>query len=46
MEKRVLLEVRDLKTYYYTEEGVVPSVDGLSFQLKEKETLAIVGESG
>lgn len=26
-----LLEVKDLKTYFYTEEGVVPSVDGLSF---------------
>ena len=41
-----LLEVKDLKTYFYTEEGVVPSVDGLSFDLHKNETLAIVGESG
>ena len=42
----VILEVKNLKTYFYTEEGIVHSVDGLSYQLKEKETLAIVGESG
>ena len=45
MEKNIL-EVKNLKTYFYTEEGVVHSVDGLSYTLKEKETLAIVGESG
>ena len=44
--KKNILEVKNLKTYFYTEEGVVHSVDGLSYNLKEKETLAIVGESG
>lgn len=44
--KRTILEVKDLKTYFYTEAGVVPSVDGVSFTLKEGETLGIVGESG
>ena len=41
-----LLKVRNLKTYFYTEEGVVPAVDGLDFDLYPNETLAIVGESG
>lgn len=43
---KTILEVKDLKTYYYTEEGVVPAVDGLDFDVKEGETFAIVGESG
>ena len=41
-----ILEVKNLKTYFYTEEGVVPAVDGLDFTLRDGETLAIVGESG
>lgn len=41
-----ILEVKGLKTYFYTEEGVVPAVDGLDFQMDQGETLAIVGESG
>lgn len=41
-----LLKVENLKTYFYTEEGVVPAVDGLDFDLMPDETLAIVGESG
>ena len=44
--RKTILEVNGLKTYFYTEEGVVPAVDGLDFALKEGETLAIVGESG
>ncbi|HIU34039.1 MAG TPA: ABC transporter ATP-binding protein [Candidatus Pullichristensenella excrementigallinarum] len=43
---KTILEVKDLKTYFYTEEGVVPAVDGLDFDVKEGETFAIVGESG
>ena len=41
-----ILEVNNLKTYFYTEEGVIPAVDGLDFTLNFGETLAIVGESG
>ncbi len=41
-----LLEVRDLKTYFYTYEGVARAVDGASFHLDAGEALGIVGESG
>ncbi|HIS84265.1 MAG TPA: ABC transporter ATP-binding protein [Candidatus Faecivicinus avistercoris] len=41
-----MLQVKGLKTYYYTEEGVVPAVDGLDFEVAQGETFAIVGESG
>ncbi|HTL29494.1 MAG TPA: ATP-binding cassette domain-containing protein, partial [Tepidisphaeraceae bacterium] len=41
-----LLAVEDLKTYFYTRDGIVRAVDGLSFAIYPGETLAIVGESG
>jgi peptide/nickel transport system ATP-binding protein len=41
-----LLEIRDLKTYFRTEDGIAKAVDGVSYPLYPGETLGIVGESG
>ena len=46
MSSNVLLEVKDLYTYFYTTKGVVRAVDGVSFTLNKGEVLGIAGESG
>lgn len=45
-EVEKLLEVKDLATYFHTDEGVVKAVDGVSFCLSRNETLGLVGETG
>ena len=44
--EKPLLEVRNLKTYFYTEDGVVKAVDGVDFTVGRGEVLGLVGESG
>ncbi|MED4783964.1 ABC transporter ATP-binding protein [Brevibacillus choshinensis] len=44
--ERKLLEIKELKTYFYTDEGVVAAVDGVDISIREGETVGIVGESG
>lgn len=43
---RTVLQVRDLKTYFKTDNGILKAVDGVSFDLHENEALGLVGESG
>ena len=45
-EDKAILEVKNLKTYFKTDAGIVKAVDGVNFTLKKGETLGIVGESG
>lgn len=42
----MLLGVRDLKTHFFTAGGIVRAVDGISYDVGEGETVALVGESG
>ena len=45
-DKPVILEIDDLRTEFHTQDGVVHAVNGVGYQLREGETLGIVGESG
>ena len=46
MEKQKLLEVKNLKTYFKTDDGIVKAIDDVSFTIYRGETVGIVGESG
>lgn len=46
MTSEILLTVKNLKTYFYTDEGASKAVDGIDFEIYPGETLGIVGESG
>jgi oligopeptide/dipeptide ABC transporter ATP-binding protein len=45
-KNNVLLDIQGLKTYFYTEDGVVKAVDGVDLHVNQGETVGIVGESG
>ena len=45
-DSETLLEVKDVKTHFFTDEGVVKAVDGVNLSLKRGQTLCVVGESG
>ena len=46
MNNQIILDIKDLRTYFFTFEGVAKAVDGVSYQLAKGEPLGVVGESG
>jgi len=44
-DRKLLLAVKDLKTYFFTEDGIVRAIDGVDFEVYQGETLGLVGES-
>src|SRR5215472_14931285 len=46
MADRLLLEVKDLRTHFFTDEGVVKAVDGVDFEIERGKIVCVVGESG
>jgi peptide/nickel transport system ATP-binding protein len=46
ISRDVVLDVRDLKTYFFTYDGIVKALDGVSFKVRRGETLGLVGETG
>jgi len=46
VKDEIILEIKNLKTYFYTYEGVAKAVDGVSYALAKGEPLGVVGESG
>ena len=45
-DQQVLLEVKNLKTYFFYDEGTVKAIDGINFRILKGKTLGVVGESG
>ncbi len=45
-EDEVILSIKDLRTYFYTYDGVVKALDGVTFQIRRGETTGLVGETG
>jgi peptide/nickel transport system ATP-binding protein len=46
LKEKKLLEVKNLRTFFFVEEGVVKAVDGVDFDIYEDEVLGLVGETG